>query len=61
MRLVQSRSKDIEHTVEVEGYRFRIEKNLRKLLPHYGSLIVDFRESFFGENFTIRFGRQEFC
>ena len=61
MGLVQSRSKDAENAIDVEGFQFKIEQNLRNLAPHYGNLIVDFRQSFFGENFTVQFSRQTAC
>ena len=61
MGLVQSRSRDAENAIDVEGFRFKVEQNLHNLVPHYGNLIVDFRESFFGENFTVQFSRQGAC
>lgn len=61
MGLVQSRSNNAEETVEVEGHRFTIEQNLRQMIPHHGELIVDFRQSLFGENFNVRFSRQGTC
>jgi pheromone shutdown protein TraB len=61
MGLVQSRSEQPENTVEVEGVLFTIEQNLQRLIPMYGDLLIDFRNSFFGENFTVRFSGQGSC
>ncbi len=57
MGLVQSRSKDSDQAVEVEGFLFKVEQSLMRLIPYYGNVVVDFRRSFFGEGFTVRFGR----
>jgi hypothetical protein len=61
MGLVQSRSEQPEDTVEVEGVLFTIEQNLQRLIPMYGDLMIDFKNSFFGENFTVRFNGRSCC
>lgn len=61
MGLVQSRSSQTEEAVEVEGFLFTIEQNLERLVPFYGNLVVDFKNSFFGDNFTVNFSRQGSC
>ncbi len=61
MGLVQSRSKNSENVVKIEGFLFTVEQSLSRLIPHYGHLVVDFRDSFFGENFTVQFSRQTPC
>jgi hypothetical protein len=61
MGLVQSRSEQPENTVEVEGVLFTIEQNLQRLTPMYGDLMIDFKNSFFGENFIVRFSGQGSC
>ena len=63
MGLVQSQSNTSEENdaIDVEGFRFTVEKNLKKFIPVYGNLIVDFRKTFFGDRFTVNFGRQSLC
>jgi hypothetical protein len=61
MGLVQSRSEQAEDTVEVEGVLFTIEQNLQRLIPMYGNLMIDFKNSLFGENFTVRFSGRSCC
>ena len=62
MGLVQSQSKTpVEDAIEIDGFLFTIEKNLKKFIPIYGNLIVDFRKTFFGAEFTVNFGRQSYC
>jgi len=65
MGLVQSQSTDTEKAIDVDGFLFTIEKNLEsnldRLIPIYGDLVIDFSESFFGEGFTVNFGRQLRC
>ncbi len=61
MGLVQSQSNTSEGTVEVDGFLFTVEKSLKRLVPIYGDLIVDFRKTFFGEGFMVNFSRQGSC
>ena len=61
MGLVQSQKDTPEDTIEVDGFLFTIEKSLKRLIPMYGNLIVDFKKAFFAEIFTVRFSRQRSC
>ncbi len=65
MGLVQSQaddgSADDQETLDIEGFRFGVESSLRRLIPMYGNLMVDFRESFFGEGFMVSFNGQPSC
>jgi hypothetical protein len=61
MGLVQSQSSKPEDAVEVDGLFFTVEKNLRRFVPIYGNLLVDFKKTFFGSEFTVNFGRQGCC
>ncbi len=55
MGLVQSQSTETKDTIEVEGLLFTIQSNLQRQIPVYGNLVVDFRKSFLGEMFSVRF------
>ena len=55
MGLVQSQPEKEKETVEVEGLLFSVQSNLKRLIPVYGNLVVDFRQSFLGEMFSVRF------
>jgi hypothetical protein len=65
MGLVQSQATDTDTPIEVDGFFFTIEKhlesNLDRLIPIYGKLVIDISESFFGEEFTVNFSRQQSC
>lgn len=61
MGLVQSKAKNTDSTVEVDGLFFTIEQNLKKMIPLYGNLIVDFKEAFWGESFSVSFSRGGSC
>ena len=62
MGLVQSNSDEAqEDVIEVEGFPFSIEQSLKRLVPVYGDLVVDFRKNFFGEGFMVSFNGQSSC
>ncbi len=61
MGLVQSQEVSSEDAVEVEGLLFTVQNNLKRLIPVYGNLVIDFRKSFLGEMFTVRFSRAGAC
>lgn len=61
MGLVQSQAKTSEETIEVDGLVFTIENRLKKLIPMYGNVTVDFKKAFFAEMFIVRFNRQGSC
>ena len=61
MGLVQSPLKKDEDTIEVEGHYFTVAQILSQMTPHYGELLIDFRQTRFSENFSIRFSRQGVC
>ncbi len=61
MGLVQSPLKKNKDTIEVEGHHFTVAQILTQMIPHYGNLLVDFRQSRFSENFSVRFTRQGVC
>ena len=61
MGLVQSQSEKPADAIEVDGLFFTMENSLKRLIPIYGNVVVDFKSSFFGEGFLVNFGRQECC
>jgi len=62
MGLVQSQSDQaVEEVVEVEGFRFTIPQNLKRFISVYGSLLIDFKKSFWGDDFIVRFAQQGSC
>jgi hypothetical protein len=61
MGLVQSEADDEQETFDIEGFAFGIESSLRRFVPVYGKLVVDFRQSFFGEGFQVNFSGQPSC
>ncbi len=61
MGLVQSQAEEGEEIFDVEGFRFSVESSLRRFVSVYGNLMVDFRESFFGEGFMVSFNGQSSC
>jgi hypothetical protein len=58
---VQSRAEQSNDTIEVDGLFFNIESNLKRFIPIYGNLVVDFKKAFFGEGFSVRFSGQGSC
>ena len=61
MGLVQSQSHHAEDIVEVDGLRFTIPQNLKRFIAMYGSLMIDFKKSFWGDDFIVRFAQQGSC
>lgn len=61
MGLVQSNVQTTDEAVEVEGLLFRIEHKLKRLIPIYGSVVVDYRNAFWGESFTVNFSHGDSC
>jgi len=61
MGLVQSQADDEQETFDVEGFKFGVESSLRRFVSVYGNLVVDFRQSFFGEGFMVSFSGQPSC
>ena len=65
MGLVQSQAADgpadEQETFDIEGFRFSIESSLRRFVPVYGNLMVDFSKGFFGEGFMVSFSGQPSC
>jgi len=61
MGLVQSQPPTSGEPIAVEGFFFTLEKQLHRLIPIYGNLIVDFKKTFLGAGFTVTFSRQGSC
>jgi hypothetical protein len=62
MGLVQSNADEAQDDIiNVEGFLFSIEQSLKRLVPVYGNLVVDFRKNFFGEGFLVSFNGQSSC
>jgi pheromone shutdown protein TraB len=61
MGLVQSQKESSQETIEVEGLLFTIEQSLTRYIPVYGQVVIDFRNNFFGQGFTVDFSRQRSC
>lgn len=62
MGLVQSNADEAQDDIiDVEGFPFSIEQSLKRLVPVYGHLVVDFRKTFFGEGFMVSFNGHRSC
>ena len=61
MGLVQSQAQKLDDAVEIDGLFFTVEQSLKRLIPTYGNLVIDFRNSYLGEKFSVRFSRQGSC
>ena len=57
MGLVQSQSGETKDAIEVEGLLFTVQSNLKRLIPVYGNLVIDFKQSFLGDMFSVRFSQ----
>lgn len=60
MGLVQSQT-TTDNTIAVEGVNFRVEQNLKRFIPLYGNILVDFKKTFLGAGFTVNFSRPGSC
>ena len=61
MGLVQSQSSHADETIEVDGFQFTIPHNLKRFISVYGNLLIDFKKSFWGDDFIVRFAEQGSC
>ena len=61
MGLVQSQSQQADEVIEVDGLRFTIPQNLKRFISIYGNLLIDFKKSFWGDDFIVRFSQQGSC
>lgn len=58
MGLVQSQSRQAADAIQVDGFHFTIAPNLQRFLQANGELLIDFKSSFWGDDFTVRLSEQ---
>lgn len=58
MGLVQSQSRQAADAIQVDGFHFTIAPNLQRFIQANGELLIDFKSSFWGDDFTVRLSGQ---